>query len=47
MRLHEVIDQRTQVHLVMELCTGMPIFHHIKKLPGSRYPEETCKVVFR
>lgn len=47
MRLHEVIDQRTQVHLVMELCSGMPIFHHIKKLPESRYPEETCKVVFR
>jgi serine/threonine protein kinase len=33
MRLHEVIDQRTQVHLVMELCPGMPIFHHVKKLP--------------
>ena len=25
MRLHEVIDTRTQVHLVMELCSGMPI----------------------
>jgi calcium-dependent protein kinase len=25
MRLHEVIDQRTQVHLVMELCQGMPL----------------------
>lgn len=33
MRLHEVIDQRTQVHLVMELCGGAPIWHHVKKLP--------------
>lgn len=33
MALYEVIDQRTQVHLVMELCKGMPLFHHVKKLP--------------
>ena len=33
MRLYEVIDNRKQVHLVMELCPGMPLFHHVKKLP--------------
>ena len=47
MRLHEVIDQRTHVHLVMELCTGMPIFHHIKKLPDQRINESQCRSIFR
>jgi serine/threonine protein kinase len=47
MRLFEVIDQRSQVHLVMELCQGMPLYHHIKKLPSQRFPEQTCKVIFR
>ena len=34
MKLHEVIDQRTHVHLVMELCEGSSLFHLIKKLPN-------------
>jgi serine/threonine protein kinase len=34
MKLHEVIDQRTHVHLVMELCNGMSIYHLIKKQPN-------------
>jgi serine/threonine protein kinase len=46
MRLHEVIDQRTHVHLVMELCPGMPIYHHIKKLPDQRMSENLCKTIF-
>lgn len=47
MKLHEVIDQRTQVHLVMELCNGMSIYHSIKKLPNQRMPEDQCRAVFR
>lgn len=47
MRLHEVIDQRTHVHLVMELCNGMPIYHHIKKLPDQRMPEDQCRSIFK
>ena len=47
MKLHEVIDQRTHVHLVMELCHGMSIFHHIKKQPETRLPENTCREIFR
>ena len=47
MKLHEVIDQRTHVHLVMELCPGMSIYHHIKKLPDRRLPEPACKIIFR
>ena len=47
MRLYEVIDSRTHVHLVMELCAGMPIQHHLKKLPNQRMNEEQCKVIFR
>ena len=33
MRLYEVIDTRTQVHLVMELCAGRNLYHHIKRRP--------------
>ena len=40
MRLYEVIDCRSQVHLVMELCTGMPLFHHLKKMKNSRMSEQ-------
>ena len=47
MKLHEVIDQRTHVHLIMELCLGMSIFHHIKKQPDQRLPENICKQIFR
>jgi serine/threonine protein kinase len=31
MSLFEVIDTRTQVHLVMELCQGTNLFHVLKK----------------
>jgi serine/threonine protein kinase len=47
MRLYEVIDMRKQVHLVMELCQGMPLYHHVKKLPEQRMSEDNCRVVFR
>ena len=29
--LHEVIDSRTNVHLVMELCEGKSLYHMVKK----------------
>ena len=47
MKLHEVVDQRTHVHLVMELCQGASIYHHIKKMPDQRLPEGTCKSIFK
>lgn len=47
MKLHEVVDQRTHVHLVMEMCQGSSIYHHIKKVPDQRLPEATCKQIFR
>lgn len=47
MHLHEVIDQRTQVHLVMECCPGMPLFHHLKKLKDKRMGEQQCKEIMR
>ena len=31
----------------MELCNGMPLYHHVKKLPDQRMTEENCKIVFR
>ena len=31
----------------MELCTGMPLYHHIKKLPEQRMEPELCKTIFR
>jgi len=31
MCLHEVIDTRTNVYLVMELCEGKSLYHLIKK----------------
>lgn len=38
---------RRHVHLVMELCPGMPLYHHVKKMPDRKMPEDTCKVIFR
>ena len=31
----------------MELCPGMPLFHHVKKLPEQRMSEDNCRVIFR
>ena len=47
MKLHEVVDQRTQVHLLMELCQGASIYHHVKKQPNQRLPEAITKVIFK
>ena len=49
MRLYEVINDRKQVHLVMELCEGKSLHHLIKnsrfkKSPGI--PEEQAKSIF-
>ena len=34
--LYEVIDSRTHVHLVMELCEGKSLYHIIKKAQESK-----------
>ena len=47
MKLHEVIDMRSHVHLIMEICPGSSIFHNIKKLPDQRLPLEDCKIIFK
>lgn len=31
----------------MECCSGSSIFHHIKKQPDQRLPEEACKHIFK
>lgn len=33
MSLYEVIDTRSNVNLIMELCNGKSLFHYIKKRP--------------
>ena len=48
MRLYEVIDARTQVHLVMELCHGKHLFHFIKKRkPDQAIPEAQAAPIFK
>lgn len=48
MRLYEVIDSRTHVHLVMELCLGKSLYHFVKKRkPDSRIPEAEAAPIFR
>lgn len=48
MTLYEVIDSRTHVHLVMELCRGTNLFHTIKKRkPDQRLPEQEAAQVFK
>ena len=48
MRLFEVIDSRTHVHLVMELCHGKNLFHFVKKRkPDQRLPEPEAAHIFR
>jgi serine/threonine protein kinase len=46
MGLYEVIDTRTNVSLVMELCNGKSLFHYIKKKPNQKLPESECKLIF-
>jgi serine/threonine protein kinase len=31
----------------MELCSGMSIYHHIKKLPEQRLEPDVCKWIFK
>lgn len=38
MSLHEVIDTRTNVYLVMELCDGKSLYHLIKKTNETKEP---------
>jgi MAP/microtubule affinity-regulating kinase len=47
MGLFEVIDTRTSVNLVMELCNGKSLYHYIKKKNSMRLPEDDCKAIFK
>ena len=48
MRLYEVVDSRTHVHLVMELCHGKNLYHFLKKRkPAMRLEESDVKTIFR
>jgi len=47
MRLYEVIDSRSHVHLVMELCEGKNLYHLIKKRkPYQNLPEYEAAGIF-
>ena len=46
-KLHEVIDMRTLVHLVVELCEGASLYYLIKKMPDQRLPEAQSKMIFK
>ena len=47
--LHEVIDSRTHVHLVMELCEGKALNHLVKKSreQTAGIGEDKARVIFR
>ena len=48
MRLYEVVDTRTHVHLVMELCHGRNLYHFVKRRkPDQRLPEPEAAHIFR
>lgn len=48
MRLYEVVDSRTHVHLVMELCHGKSLYHFVKKRkPDGRIPEAEAAPIFK
>ena len=47
MSLYEVIDSRTHVHLVMELCNGRNLYHFIKKKKFMRLDEVEAKKIFK
>ena len=49
MQLHEVVDARIQVHLVMELCEGKNLYHMIKKSREQKWPglpEDQVRPIF-
>jgi len=46
MTLHEVIDTRTNVNLVMELCQGKSLYHYIKKKQGLKLEEPEVRRIF-
>jgi MAP/microtubule affinity-regulating kinase len=48
--IYEVINSRTHVHLVMELCEGKSLFHLIKKANEQKIsglPEKLVLIIFR
>ena len=48
-QLHEVIDSRTHVHLVMELCEGKSLYHTVKKAQEQAVggmKEKQCRPIF-
>jgi len=47
MSLYEVIDTRTNVNLIMELCQGKSLYHYIKKKTGLKIDENECKNIFK
>lgn len=47
MGLYEVVDNRLNVNLIMELCNGKSLFHYIKKKPSQKLAEQECKGIFK
>lgn len=50
MSLHEVIDTRSNIFLVMELCDGKSLYHLMKKSNDAKQPglkEEFVRVIFQ
>ena len=47
MKLFEVIDSSAKCHLVMELCHGRNLYHHIKKRQNKCLTEAEAIPVFR
>lgn len=46
-KLFEVIDKRTNVTLVMEMCNGKNLYHFIKKKASQKLDEGEAKNIFR
>ena len=47
MALYEVIDNRMNVNLVMEMCNGKSLYHYIKKKPNLKLPDQECLHIFK
>lgn len=47
MSLYEVIDSRSHVQLVMELCNGKNLYHFIKKKKFMRLDESEALPIFK